>query len=448
MGHVHLPKAIIQIKIGYSQEMLYQIENKLFASLHSRLVRSVLEEPADPMLLCGLSYSLSAFNDGLAISFDGFDEHIEELVELVLPRIFEPEHTKDQFEVERRQMMLDLADVTSRQPYQHALEAFEIVTVRGQYARSEQSSALKNASLVNFDKLRMYLVDLQAATSVTVLFTGNINRSRALSITNIIKKSLRISDEPDFVASGGKLAVLRPKENIKIQIANPIVGDTNSVTLLYYQFGVPTLAERVHLAMLQDVISRPVFDTLRTELQLGYIVSGDVVPHQSIVEFRLLVQGTKEDPEIVEDLMELTTRNLTMKIDSLDQSEFETRKHTMRVLLQANDTRMAQTAGRYWGQIWDRTNCFTSREMQLKYINSKDFSSPKALLETWKKIVQPPSRKISVMLFGSGLGNKLSLCDSTLDTKVVAHVTSREVIEELQDEDTWPVEYICKNPLS
>merc|ERR1712137_514356 len=42
MGHVHLPKAIIQIKIGYSQKMLYQIENKVFASIHSRLVHSVL----------------------------------------------------------------------------------------------------------------------------------------------------------------------------------------------------------------------------------------------------------------------------------------------------------------------------------------------------------------------------------------------------------------------
>jgi len=448
LGDLPLPKAIIQLKIGFTPEIISSVEDSILAGMHTRIVQQVLEEPVDSLQMCGLSYSVSTQKDGVGVDFRGFDEHILELIKLVLPMVRRPEYSTSDFEMARRQLVLDLGDVTRSQPYQHALEAFEIVTVKGNYARNELLRTANDAELVNPATHSRFLNNVFESAKLSLLFTGNIDQDRSDSIVREIEALLQITREQASVSHTGALTVVKPKEEVEVRIANPIAQDRNSATLVTYQFGVPTVADRVRLAMLGEIIERPVFETLRTEHQLGYVVFGYVAPHHSIVEVRVLVQGFREDPDSVEHLIEGTVANLTSFISSMEQEEFETRKRSFRDALAKKHQTMAQFAGRFWGQIWDHTYCFAKREMELEYLDSGHLDTPAPLAEAWRSVVAGRPRKVVVKLFGATSAGSPS---SSLLTgaevpgvKTITLVDSVSVGEELHGEEQWPHEFICK----
>merc|ERR1719499_1945038 len=122
--------------------------------------------------------------------------------------------------------------------------------------------------------------------------------------------------------------------------------------------------------------------------------------------------------------------------------EFETRKRTLRSTLTKPPATMSHQAGHYWGQIWDQTYCFQKRELQVKYLDSKEFSSPAPLLKAWRQAVEPTAhrKKISVKLFGSKTNNSSSELhgSSPMGKMVITLVDSKSVGKELKDEQYWP----------
>eukprot|EP00747_Dinoflagellata_sp_TGD_P181804 gnl/TRDRNA2_/TRDRNA2_35769_c0_seq1.p1 gnl/TRDRNA2_/TRDRNA2_35769_c0~~gnl/TRDRNA2_/TRDRNA2_35769_c0_seq1.p1 ORF type:complete len:1021 (+),score=241.79 gnl/TRDRNA2_/TRDRNA2_35769_c0_seq1:163-3225(+) len=446
---VKLPKAIISMKLAFPESVLARVQDTVLSAMHVRLINMALEEPADALQMCGLSYSISAHNDGLGISFSGFDEHILELVKMVLPRLREPGNAKQDFEMVRRQLVLDLSDVTRMQPYQHALEAFEVVTVKDRYARSEVRRTAEDKKLVNLDTYKNFLSELFAKSQLTLLYTGNMDQARSLETTKTIESLMQMKVSKDQIPDGGHLQVINPKEEIEIRVQNPIVDDPNSATIAAYQFGVPTVKDLVHISMLGEIIDRPVFETLRTEHQLGYVVFGYVTSHASIAEVRVLVQGFRERPDVVGDLIEGTVQNLTSRIASMDLKEFNTRKQTLRQSLSKKTSTMGQFAGKYWNQIWEQNYCFQKQEWKIKYLDSEGFNSPAPLLEAWKKMVTPSKdrKKVTVKLFGTQPGVN-DLEEKVEGAKVVTKIDSSDVEEQMKGEEYWPHEYVCKDPLA
>eukprot|EP00929_Paragymnodinium_shiwhaense_P001267 TRINITY_DN101495_c0_g1_i1.p1 TRINITY_DN101495_c0_g1~~TRINITY_DN101495_c0_g1_i1.p1 ORF type:complete len:1022 (+),score=323.68 TRINITY_DN101495_c0_g1_i1:186-3251(+) len=450
MGEAKLPKAIIQLKIAYSPKIIGSVQGSILAGMHSRLVQQSLEQSADGLLTCGVSYSVSPSTDGFGVSFTGFDEHIMELVKLVLPAIRKPAYTEATFEQLRRQLLLDVSDVTRSEPYQHALEAFNVVTVNGFFSRRELIDTTASTDLVNPAAHEKFLQELFTDAELVVLFTGNIDRTRAQDMTKTMEGLLQIGRKQSNVEHKGHLQVLKPKEDIEVRIDNPIQEDPNSATLVTYQFGVPTIADRIHLSMLNSIINRPVFEALRTQEQLGYVVFGNVAPHISIVEVRIIVQGFRKDPDAVEMLIEETVQNLTHTIANMSQEEFDMRKHSLDVELSKKDLTMSAEAGRYWAQIWDGINCFQKTKMQLDYLNSAEFNSPAPLLAAWKKAVEPGAarKRVAVKLFGKAAKQNATASlvnrEDHASKKVLTLVDSSTVKQALQGEGQWPDDYICK----
>lgn len=461
-GGVRLPKAVVYMKVGLPASATASVESVVLAAMHSRIVQLLLEQPSDALQTCGLTYSVSWKADGLAISFNGFDEHLSKLVGMVLPRIRAPgEEGTAVFERARRQLLLDLADVTKLQPYQHALEAFEVVTIRGRFSRAEMLGAARSPSLVNPGAYKQFLEQAFAAARLSVLIAGNVERARAAKLTEMAMQALQLSGSPAERMEEGYLQVVDPAAPLEVRIPNPIPGDPNSATLVTYQFGVPSLADRVHLAMLGEVIDRPVFEALRTERQLGYVVFGYVAPHSSIVEVRVLVQGFREAPDAVEAIIEDTVRNLTERIAALRPEEVAARRRSLRTELTTPPATLSQLVGEYWDQIWQGTHCFQKKALQLARLEAEEAaatanaSAPAAgLLDAWRRTVAPDSgqaKKVSVKLFGAGAAGVPGAAGGAggggsdgSTTGPITLVSSAAVGARLQDEQYWPHHFLCE----
>mmetsp|Transcript_41326 Transcript_41326/g.88013 ORF Transcript_41326/g.88013 Transcript_41326/m.88013 type:complete len:1005 (+) Transcript_41326:194-3208(+) len=453
LGGLRLPKATIMVRLGFPAVAVSRAEGVVLAAMHVRLVQLALEAPSDPLQMCGLSYSISSHDDGMAISFSGFDQHLLELMKMVLPRVREPANPEGEFEATRRQLILDLSDVTKLQPYQHALEAFEVVTVKGRFSRTELRRAALSTELVNPAAHRHFLDEVFAGASLSLLVAGNMGRARSAEAADLVEAALAVTGGEAEAKDDDHVQVIEPKEELEVRIPNPIPGDPNSATLAVYQFGVPTLTDRVHLSMLSEFMDRPIFESLRTEHQLGYVVSGYVAPHGSICEVRVVVQGFREAPDTVEDLMEATLQNLTAQLARMGQEEFEERRRSLRAALTRRPSTLAQLAGEHWGQIWDQTYCFRRRAVELSYLDSEAFDSPAPLLDAWKRaVVATPGehrKKVAVKLFGAGAvpGNEVIFAapaPAGEGPKVITLVDSVVINKKLKGEGYWPTEYICK----
>jgi insulysin len=453
MNAVKLPKTSISIKVGYPAELTRRVDGNVLASMHSRLVYHILEEPTDDMLMCGISYAVAAHTDGLSIAFGGFDQHIESLIAAVLPTVRKPQFKDEDFEMVRRDLIQGLSDITKTQPYGHAQHAMEVVTVKGAFSRKELLEMSKDKKKVSVETYQKFLGEVfdNEDTHMTLLFAGNVDEARAKKITTLVEEKLqmeklRSAKKEELEVT--RLAVLKPAEEIEIRVENPIPDDPNHATIAAYQFGVPTIADRAHLSMLSGIIERPVFETLRTEHQLGYVVFGYATLHQNIAEVQILVQGFRENPDAVDLLIEGTLENITKHIETIKPAEIETRKQSMITAYTQPPTSISGEAGKYWGTIWDETYCFNKKELLVKYLESGKVKDNKPLVEMWKKITTPSKerRKVITKLFGKYEGEKQALAAERPGSKVVKLIDSHSIEQQMKDEEYWPTDVICEDP--
>merc|ERR1719387_1128452 len=179
MNEVQLPKAVVMMKLGFPVSMTKDITGNVLAAIHSRLVQRILEGPTDELQMCGVTYGVSGYRDALSVTFSGFDQHMESMMEIVLPTFRQPEFTEADFEAMRRQTQLDLADVSKSEPYRHAMSAYDVVTVKGTFDRRDLLAAVSDTEKVNAKTYKAFLAQLFQEANLTLLFAGNIDKDRA-----------------------------------------------------------------------------------------------------------------------------------------------------------------------------------------------------------------------------------------------------------------------------
>ena len=61
-----------------------------------------------------------------------------------------------------------------------------------------------------------------------------------------------------------------------------------------YQIGNDSLHNAAHLDLLEQLLSQPLFETLRTQLQLGYVVYSMADNTNGVVALGIVVQGKRQ----------------------------------------------------------------------------------------------------------------------------------------------------------
>ena len=143
----------------------------------------------------GMSYSIFHGRDGVFVSFSGFDQHLEKLMDVVLPFVRIPNFTDDVFEAERRKALMDVSDVSAMQPYALAFQAMDTVAVKGTFDRHEVIQALSDNS-VNAATYRLWLNELFNEADLTMLVSGDLVegfRERVIAVLRLPWRSLQLS---------------------------------------------------------------------------------------------------------------------------------------------------------------------------------------------------------------------------------------------------------------
>jgi len=399
-GAFALPRAQLRLRLSLPRGQGEDAAHEALRRLHAGLASQVLEEATDDLRSCGLSFEVTQADDGYRLNFDGYDQHLGELVLAVLDGLVEPQFEAAEFQQALRKVTEELSDTTRYMPYQLALESLAALTTASVFGREE---VLAELGRVNETGLRSYLAALRAGgLRVQLLVVGNVGREAALNL------SARVADSVAGARPGGRLLgmaeaqkthVLVAREPVEVRMRNPILGDASHATVNAYQYGVADIAERVRMLLLGKMIENPVYDTLRTKKQLGYVVFGFTVDHSSVLELRVLVQGSKELPDDVDGDIEAVLEDFGNNLRSMPQAEFFKWKESVRSTLHRKDQNMGQEADSLWAQVANDGHCFDRKKLALQYLET--LQSVDAVARTFDKLRRSRS-KVSVKLFGNG----------------------------------------------
>jgi insulysin len=401
-GDFALPKAQLRLKLSLPKEREADASQEAFRRLHAELVGLVLEEATDDLKNCGMEFDIRAAGDGYHFSLDGYDQHLDRLLLQVLEGFMDPQFGPADFASAHRKVVNELSDVTRSMPYELAMDAMSALTTDDVSAREEVLAALEH---LDEAALRSHLTEFrQGGVRAQLLVVGNVAEENAKRMAAEAAKALGGEG-----GAGGrgllrmeeaqKTHVQVAPEGVEIRMKNPIPGDRNHATVNSYQYGVPDIAERVKLLLLGKMVENPVYDTLRTKKQLGYVVFGFMTEQVSVLELRVLVQGEKEMPDTVDADIEAVLGDFGAHLKNMSQPEFLRWKASLRSSLHHKDQNMGQEADRYWSQIANDGHCFNRKELELQFLETLD--TPHEVVRSFETIWQG-MRKVSMKMFGAG----------------------------------------------
>jgi len=392
-GTFVLPKAQLRMRLAVSQAQENDARHEVLRRLHAELARQVLEAPTEDFQNCGMSFSIDSAGDGYRLGADGYDAHLGEVVLQALDGMLSPTFGAEELARATRQVTDDLADTTRKAPYQLAMDVVGSLTTDDKFDREQ---LLAEVAKVDEQQVKAYLASLKKeGLRVQLLVVGNMGKASAEDL------GAKVAGRVDRLLSADasrKARVVVADRPVEVRMRNPIAGDANHATLNSYQYGVPDVSERVRMMLLGKMVENPVYDTLRTKKQLGYIVFGFVTEHVDVLELRVLVQGDKELPDSVDTDIEGVLQQFGADLRNMSLAQFSKWKSSIRSGLNHKDQNMGQEADRYWSQIANDGHCFNRKELALQYL--EELSNPKDIIGMFE-LLRRRNRKVSVKMFGA-----------------------------------------------
>jgi len=374
-----IPRAQFRIRLGVEQKQSQNATQRLLRRLHVAWMADALQQAAADLGRCGMSITVIDTSDGYDVSIGGYDEFVEKVATITFSSFFDKKDD-DVYKRALDTVSMSVKDMTSPMPVQIALDLVDARTTTFGYSKQDLIDALPNINKEIFDD---YIRTLAVTgLRVQVLANGNVDEKQANEVASIILGSLNAP-----LHSGSILPkALKFNEKVTLHMPNPVPGDHNAATGIFYQFGPTCLLDRVELILLGMILGKDAYQILRTEKQLGYVVYGGVSPHRNILEMRILVQGQKKTPDEVEIEIENALQTIEKSIYALEDNpkEFQQWKDSTESYLIKSDQNLTTETERSWQQIWQGTKCFRKKEMSLKALEMLTFNDIKHAWDTMR----------------------------------------------------------------
>mmetsp|Transcript_13990 Transcript_13990/g.30283 ORF Transcript_13990/g.30283 Transcript_13990/m.30283 type:complete len:969 (+) Transcript_13990:1-2907(+) len=423
-----MPKASIRVKLQPTKDSASP-RNTANAMMHVNLLQSTMEEQLEDLQQCGLSYAARSLNDGYQLEFDGYADFLGELVKQVTAGFSARKYDDAAFHLVKQSLIDQLSDKTSKMPFEHAMDVLKVATEVGAYSTDEILAELNSTSFT-LSSFQSDMSHVMQSLRVTAFFYGDVTQDKSVSIAKDLLTMLKAKPLPKEDAL--ETAVAKPASETVVAVRNPIQGDTNHAVISAYQFGIPTIQDRVHLVLLGMMVGPAVYDTLRTQQQLGYVVSGGVVAHLPVVELRVVVQGAKAPPQEVQQRIETLLHGFTDKLETMSPAEFATWKSGMRSTLLRKDQNIGQEVGTMWSTIYTAGTCFDKKKKELAYLAQLNSTAP--LVALWKKSITSEHRDVYVVEM---FNDKTALPSVNASNLAVAEAAKAKG-------DLYPNQYLCE----
>lgn len=339
---------------------------QVLADIFARLLTDELNSYAYPARLAGLSYGLRGDRSGLSLTLGGFDDKLDELLDVVLTAMVEMEPRPARFEHFRRELLRELRNELQRRPYERAMAELRHLMEIPEYAIE---TLLASVEAVTLEDLQTWQQEALEDPGVIALLHGNIDDDRAASLGELLQQRLRAGSAD----RGPQLRLLRLSDN---PVQRRVDVDHDDATLLRYVQGRDqSWEERARFGLLGRMLSQPYFNDLRTERQLGYVVSAGAWVRVNTPGIFFVVQSPVAGPGAIEAATVAFLQQYRERLATMSDADFDNEREGLLSRLLERDPNLNSRGARLWRDLQDGIETFDSREHLAAAIEALDLAS-------------------------------------------------------------------------
>jgi secreted Zn-dependent insulinase-like peptidase len=332
-----VPKAhiITLLKTGKAST----IEGLTATHLYLDLVKDQLGAQIYPATEAGLSFSLEANGRGISIVVGGYSDKQSVLLDNILRALANPEWNQDRFDRLKQTRLRQLSNFQREYPFRQVMSGLYAM-IAGAWTPLQQVPVLEQISMTD---LQQFTAGLLQQISVEMLVSGNHGQAEATALIEQVAQSLTLKDiaAPIRIARLGQAAV----------DAHIPVDHADSVVTLYLQGAGDSLEERAKVLLLGEMLSSPFYNSLRTEKQLGYVVSAFASNHSRVPGLAMLVQSpVADEAELRREFNQFIT-DYRADVSTLSDQDIKRYQASVLSSLEEKPKNLAEMNGRFMESI-------------------------------------------------------------------------------------------------
>lgn len=278
--------------------------------------------------VAGLNADISASENGLLLSAEGYTQHLAKLLQDYALHFSQVPLT-DALLAQAKERYLENLDAEEKASA--ARQAMATLSAFGHfpyYDSANKRSVLATISLNDLEQLRQKL--LTQSTQLRLMSVGNFSDSQLKTLVQSLEGVIKNRDHK--VLLGRYLDISQSKR--KLNYIKPIPHEDNGLSVSYFAHGYGEEDGRARAHLMNNIISRLYFDDLRTDKQLGYVVTSrrELIGKTSGVSF--IVQSPSASPQTIMQHNQRFIRETFARLNEMSEAEFASYRASLVEVLQ------------------------------------------------------------------------------------------------------------------
>ncbi|SCZ96677.1 BZ3500_MvSof-1268-A1-R1_Chr4-4g07543 [Microbotryum saponariae] len=363
--------------------------------LVTQLVEETLAEYSYDASLAGLSYNVGSAPQGLEIYVWGYSDKLPLLLQVVLKKLkgldLEGEGMKGLFHLVMERLKKAYKNARLENPSTLADAQLRWLTRETYWTFEQRLEALK---ALTPEQVQPHIEAMLAQVRIEALIHGNLTADQAIALTNTVETTLLRSppSSPPSEDEHHRALVLPKPCNLLYRSKVLSLENVNSAASVYYQIGHARDEKTwVTLAMFAQIAKVPIFSTLRTKEQLGYIVSSSTWSLYSLTGFRIIVQSERS-PEYLDSRIEAFWSTFEDVLIQMTEEAFGKQKQSLMDKKREKVKNLGGESARYWDEIQEGTLDFERRERQALLVSTLTRAD---LVDFFNAYIRPSAPKLS-----------------------------------------------------
>ncbi len=350
------PRANLNLEIILPEGLKSPVERGM-AQLYRRMVNDSLSELTYPAYLAGLSYGISVPDSGFEVSVGGYNDKQQVLLAAVLDALVAAELNQERFDFLKAALIKDWQNSTKERPYTQVMSALQDTLRTGRWPRDTLAEALAPITLAD---LKNFQVTLFNQVAIKGMLHGNIAQQDTAALAGLLNDTFTLRNQTAHRASA---------RTVSTALIHKVDIDHNDAAIvIHVQDPDDSFASRAKSMLASQILRPEYFRELRTEQQLGYVVSANNQPVVKRSGITFIVQSPAKGAGYLEEATVEFMDGFVEYFAGMDDAEFAQHKAGVIARLLEAPKNLGAQSQLYWRDLVDDHLTFDSRQQMADLI--------------------------------------------------------------------------------
>ncbi len=324
------------------------------------LLNDKLNSFSYPALLAGQNYSLYSHMRGLGIRLYGYRDKQDVLLTKILDEMLSFEPNQMQWLQTQQELIRAYDNALKQKPFKRTLAKLSQTLLQPSFDEAQLQAAIKQASLKDVLAIKQTFFK---KLHLVMLAHGNINKSQALDIAQLLKQKILANNEPTAVYRKQVTQLEHSLKNMTVDAQHD-----DSVMTLYYQAQNNGTKERATLGLIAQIIKAPYYTYMRTEKKYGYIVFASAYPMLEQGGLAFIVQSPNaQSSELLSETLAFIA-SFVKTLETMTAEEYKAHQEGLVSNLLKKPLNLEQKSSRFWSEIDRENDQFNTLEELAQYV--------------------------------------------------------------------------------